>query len=187
MLRERQMTPEESAALEDTKFAEVAATEFVAPEKPSALEVAASAPGDPNGIPDWVILPPNLKIPPGRQVGFMRFRASWTDTPNKGDRQLILWPLSDADEKLALKRTHGDSLRTIGEMAKQMIRAVDGTNADWSSGKFSVGSVEQFWNDIGARCRQQVQSYFLKTHALDDEERADFFLNCLAVRTSVAG
>jgi hypothetical protein len=133
-------------------------------------------------VPEWVKEPVGLKYPSGgRQATYVQFRAAWTDCPEKGDRQCILWNLSEADEKLALKRTRGESLRTIDELTKQMIRVVDGVKANWTG--VGPGSVDVFWNDIGAKCRQQLKNLYAKTHMFSAEDAVDFFTNCIAVRT----
>jgi hypothetical protein len=183
------MTPEEEAQLEAETFEQAdfkKAREDEAEGDKSPLEKKADDPGDPDAIPGWVTFPPQFKMPAGKSIAFMQFRAAWTDRPEKGDRQCILWPLSDADEKLALKRTRGESARTLSELAKQMIKAIDGVKADWT-GKAGPGNVERFWDEVGSKCRQQIQNFYLKTHSLTAEEQADFFLSCLCVRTSVAG
>lgn len=135
-----------------------------------------------DAMPDWVSIPDGMKLPEGRQVAFMLFRGEWTDEPKRGDRQCILWNLTEADEKIAIKRTRGEPLRTIEEMAKQMIRSVDGVKADWT-GKLGPGNVSAFWSQIGSRCRTLIKNHYLKTHSLNAEQQADFFSNCLVVRT----
>ncbi len=168
-------TEEEIAALnaEDERY------------EPSPMFDDSDKPND-QSIPEWFTAPPGLKMPAGRVVAFMRFKAEWTDTPNKGDRVCLLWPLTSRDETFALKRTRGDSQRTLNEMAKQMIRVIDGHLVDWSmtkGGSGGVPGVEIFWNDIGAKCRQQVINYYLRTHSMSNEEAADFFGQCLHIRT----
>lgn len=139
--------------------------------------------GGADDMPEWAVLPNDLKIPKGRVVAFILFRADWTDTPDKGDRQCIVWNLSDADERIALKRTAmGDGLGAVSELAKQSVRAVDGHRVDWSKPK-GPGSIDQFWREIGAKCRALVQRWYLQNHQLTDREQADFFENCVAVRT----
>lgn len=147
------------------------------------LQSVDAPPPSTDALPEWALVPDDLVIPPGRTVAVLRFRASWTDTPHKGDRQCLLWNLSVNDEKAALRRMRGEPLRTLEEMSKAMIRAVDGQKADWS-GKPGAADVNTWWNDIGSRCRQMVKNYYAKTHALDPEEQMDFFANCIAVRTS---
>lgn len=192
--RQLQMTPEEAEELESVTFEranfnelkrEPVTSSSEAEEKTFAIEPEQTKETDPNALPAWLALPPDLKIPPDKQIGFMLFRSQWTDRPSKGDRQCLMWPLSDADEKFALKRTRGDMSRGISELAKQMIRAVDGKKIDWA--KNSGKDLENFWDEIGAKCRQQIQNYYLKTHALTKDDQLDFFVNCLVVRTSKVG
>jgi hypothetical protein len=132
-------------------------------------------------VPEWVKMPTGLQLPVGRQVMYMMFRAEWTDCPHKGDRQCVVWNLSESDEKIALKRTRGEALRTLDELAKQTIRVVDGTKANWTG--TGPGSVDTFWNDIGAKCRQQLKNVYAKNHMFSAEEAVDFFTNCITVRT----
>ncbi len=129
--------------------------------------------------PEWAAVPPDLKMPIGRQIYFLRFRARWTDRPDKGERQCLLWNLTEADEKLALRRTRGDAFRAVDELSKQMVRAIDGQSVNWTS-----VSPETFWNEIGGSCRQLLKNHYSKTHMLGAEETADFFANCIAVRTA---
>lgn len=135
--------------------------------------------------PGWAPKPANLKIPPGGEICIMLFRSKWTARRDKGDRTCVLWFLSDADEKNALKRTRGEPLRSMSEMSKQMVRAVDGQLVQWGTG--STFDIEVFWNDIGPKCRQLIKNYYGKTHVLDDEEMQDFFSNCIAVREAAGG
>jgi hypothetical protein len=151
------------------------------PERRQSETLDEAAARDPNRIPEWVKIPPKMKIPDGQEVGFMLFRAKWTAKPQLGDRQVILWPLTDADEKLAMKRTRGESGRSLTEASKQTIRAIDGVKANWT-GAFVLGNVDTFWNDIGPKCRQLVMNFYLKTHTLEVAEQLDFFANCLVVR-----
>lgn len=174
------LTAADESALDDET--EVPLDPLAEDEEPTEEEKAKS-----DEIPEWVIMPkdPNFKIPPGRQLGFLRLRGEWTDTASKGDRQCIVWALTDADEKLALKRTQGDSSRFLAELTKQMIRAVDGQRVDWAKGHST--NVNRWWNEVGAKCRKILQAYYHKTHSLEDVEIADFFANCVAVRTAVGG
>ena len=201
-MRELQLTPEEKAELE----AEAAGGASEGPEKAPQPRFTASDDSEPNvppfedteppitadtdpdasplvsALPAWVIVPPNFVFAKGRIAYFFRFRAEWTDAPAKGERQCILWNLSMADEKLALARTRGDSNRTIEECARAMIRVVDGHEADWSA-RGKANDVRIFWNDIGAKCRQEIKNLYLRTHSMSTEERLDFFVNCVAART----
>lgn len=146
------------------------------PSEEQAAEVEGAA-------PDWVVLPPDLKIPPGRVVAFLMFRAHWTDTPNKGDRQCVVWNLTDTDEKLALKRSaSGDAMTIAGELSRQAIRAVDGVKVNWMQ-PTGPGSIDQFWREIGSKCRQMVTRWYTQNHMLTQAEQTDFFENCVVLRT----
>lgn len=133
--------------------------------------------------PSWALVPNDLKMPAGKQVGFLLIRAKWTDRPDLGDRQCIVWNLSSNDEKWAIKRCRGDNMATIPELSKAMIRAFDGMAADWS-GKPGPANITKFWDEIGARGRILIQNYYLRTHSMTSEEQMDFFANCIAVRTT---
>jgi len=133
--------------------------------------------------PDWVRMPPNLMLPSkGRQIQFVRFRAGWTDLPDKGDRQCICWTLSDADERVAISRSMGEDHRVVTELTKRMIRAIDGIAVD-ESGINLAASVDTFWFEIGQKCRNQLTRLYSRLHSLSQEEMRDFFENCIAVRT----
>lgn len=182
-LLEEPVTPEEEAILA-AKEKGVEAPEKA--RKMSPLEERAETAEDPNDIPDWVIIPEGFKFPKGRQVAFMLFRPEITVCQT--ERQCVLWSLSVSDEKLARKRTRGDSQSTFDELAKQTIRLIDGVKVDWT-GKASVtkgpGSIDKFYEDIGPQYRQMILNAYHKTHTLSLEQQADFFLNCFVVRTAV--
>lgn len=151
-------------------------------------EVAAMESGTPvrdKSMPDWVVIPRDLKIPHGKQLSFIKFKAEWTDTAHKGDRHIIIWPLSVSDEQMAIKRSHGDDIRAGNELPKQMIRAIDGHKADWT-GMPGPGSVDLFWDEIGAKCRRELKNWFGKTHILNDKENEDFFSSCVVIRSALA-
>jgi hypothetical protein len=169
--RESQMSEEERAAMgaEDGEDA--------TPPVPAGKKI--------EGAPDWAIIPADLTLPEGKEACFVRFRAAWTDYPSRGDRQCILWTLSDSDEKLAAKRARGDANRIIIELTKGCIRAIDGHRADWV--RPGPASVERFWNEIGAKCRSMLTNYYFKNHSLSTEEQADFFTSCIAFKRVAAG
>lgn len=136
------------------------------------------------GVPEWFgKLPPELKFPRGRQAIFLRFRATLTDTPWKGERQVVLWPISVGDKKLAIQRSQGDANRFADEIAKQMIRAIDGHMVDWT-GNPGPGNVDVFWEDVGERGRTMLQRMFTQLHIPTRDEMVDFFENCIAVRST---
>lgn len=156
-------------------------------------EAAASADGDPDAPvdasegskwPDWAKLPEGMRMPEGKTLLAVRFRAAWTDRPSQGDRVCILWNLTEADEKHASRRARGDFQQVMNEMAKQMIRVIDGAKADWSKpGRHNPAT---FFTDIGGACRQQLKNLYAKRHTLATADQIDFFVNCVAVR-SVTG
>jgi hypothetical protein len=133
--------------------------------------------------PAWAIVPEGVVLPNGWQIWFIQFRAKVTNTPSKGDRYCICWNLSESDEKHAAKRSKGDPMRVIDEMAKQMIRVVDGRPADWG-GSRGPGSVDAWWQEIGGKGRHQLKMLYLKNHTMTTEESSDFFEHCVAVRTA---
>lgn len=184
----------------DSSFTEAAKSTLGLPDElPSALGIIDTSddvepasqsrsaydytPSEAKSLPDWVVLPTDLTFPKGRTIGYMRFRSQWTDVPEKGDRQCIVWNLTVMDERLAIKRARGEATRVLSELAKQMIRAIDGVKSDWT-GKLGTGSVDKFWDELGTRCREQIQNYYVKTHSLSSEEQDDFFANCIDIRTA---
>ena len=90
---------------------------------------------DGGDIPAWVreYLPSDFRIPRGAEVMFVRFRSRLTAAPDQGvmtlypkrvltgpgqfkivqreelTRVLVLWPITDAEEKMALKRSGRDA------------------------------------------------------------------------------
>lgn len=159
---------------------EAAASSSGDPDAPVALDA------DPNEWPAWAkgALPSDLKLPEGKVIFALRFRAGVTDKPKLGDRVCILWNLTESDEKHASKRARGDSLQVMNEMAKQMIRAIDGHKSDWSApGRHNPAT---FFTDIGGKCRTALKSWYAKTHMFSAAEQIDFFAQCVAVR-SVTG
>jgi hypothetical protein len=150
----------------------------------NALEEAVDGAGS-DTPPPWAVLPPGVKPPAeGTQIGFLRIPAKWTLTPTKGDRLAVCWPLGETDEKLAYARARGDMVRSVSELSKQMIRACDGHKARWDG---KPGDVATFWNEIGAKGRQMIRNYYVKTHSVSDEESLDFFSNHFAVVTAQRG
>lgn len=192
-------------------------------DPPGALEMKAELEPeeDEKGedvIPKWARphIPSDLRIPRGKQVSFVRFKSKWTDAPEKGvmtafphavgsgearkvemreelTRVVVCWPISDAEEKHALKRTRGEQGRTLDEYTKQMLRVVDGMRVDWTGEygrKENVGQLvgaDMLWKELGPKCTRLLKNLYVKTHNLNDEELADFFVNCLVVTSAVAG
>lgn len=159
------------------------------PEEKKFFDIPEAKAG---GAPAWVRVPKGFKFPKGRQIIFVRFRAEWTDTPEYGHgmsdqpgrwRQCIIWPLSDADEKHALNRAMGDINRAPGQLAKQMVRAIDGHEADFG-GSPSPGNIDRWWDQIGGRCRGQLIRLYTQLHVLGRDEQKLFFESCVAVRST---
>lgn len=138
------------------------------------------------GLPDFASLPQGFEIRQGKRCGWMLFRAEWTETPEKGDRWCMMWTLSASEEKAALKKAAGDQTKALDELAKATIRLIDGARADRTGGS-GKGAVHIFWAELGTKCRQMITSYYVKTHTLNADERADFFANCFVVTTAVGG
>lgn len=136
--------------------------------------------------PPWALVPADAgarKMPKKIPVSFFRFRAEWTDTPEKGDRQCVIWNLAVGDEKVAAHRA-GDTNSITSELAKQTVRAVDGAWADYGTPRSTPYGIDTFWDDIGYKCRQLVINYWVKTHSLTPTEKVDFLANCQAVRVA---
>jgi hypothetical protein len=151
---------------------------------------AAKLPSD--ELAPWMLLPPGWKAPKGRQLVFVRFPAEWTDTPEKGVeiggedglwRLAIITALSLADKRIALERSMQKPERVGDDLCRQMLRCVDGLAADWSGAR-TPGSVEIWYNEIGEKCRAELQRIYMNLHQLDAEERTRFFTNCIEVRSA---
>lgn len=151
-----------------------------ADEKPAAPKLPTASQDD---APEWAVIPVNLQVPKGRQVVFLRFPAALTGNPYRGERQCIVWTLSDGEEKLANDRTGGNMNRAPAEFTKQMIRVVDGVRVDWSKAK-GPGSVDEFWREIGPKGRNLLIRIYTQLHLATDDEVTSFFESCVAVRTA---
>jgi hypothetical protein len=151
-------------------------------EAPPAPKPSLPATGG-DDVPEWAVVPPTMKVPKGRQVIFLRFPPNLTDAPLKGERQCIVWSLSDGEEKIANDRTNGSSARAPAEFTKQMIRAVDGVQVDWSKAK-GPGSLDEFWREVGPKCRNMLMRIYTQLHLASEDETRDFFESCVAVRTA---
>ena len=138
-----------------------------APQRPAAV----------SGVPEWAHLPPDLKIPRGKVVAFMRFEADKCEDGQEHDA--VLWPLSVRDERFARQRTYGEPSRIYEEMTKGMIRAVDGKGT-----MGDIVEVEAFWEAIGSRYRSMLVGWYHQHHSLNDEDRLGFFARCVVTRTA---
>lgn len=148
-----------------------------------------AAMGRVEGIPEWASLPPGFVIPPNKRLVWMRFRAEWTDFPEKGDRWCLMWQLGVKEERDAYTRAKGDGggeHRALEELAKQAIRIVDGLPVD-RTGTSLAGNVNVWFGEIGTRSRQLVENAYLQAHTLTKEQYMDFFANCFVSNTSTTG
>ena len=132
------------------------------------------------GAPSWAKIPKGMKFPRARQSVFMKFLPQWTDTPQKGERQCMCWGLTDTDEKMAIDRAMGDNNRAAAELTKQMIRSIDGVEVA-CDGLPGTGNIDQWWREIGGRCRQMLVRIYTQLHTLSEEERKHFFEECISV------
>lgn len=172
------------------------------PPDPPAVDPDGGMKSRRGGAPPWVHLPEGLRMPRYRQAGFIRFPSAWTHAPNVGRplraedegsrkaagegklwRQVIIWPLTIGDMKLAIGRSMQDPNRYQDELAKQMIRAVDGHAADWT-GIPSPGSVDQLWEQLGSGCRSILRQIYGQLHNLSREQLSLFFASCIEFRTT---
>jgi hypothetical protein len=182
------MSEEEALEVERQADAEEEGDGPTEPE--SALEQAADQAGEAeqgDRVIRQVPVPGGLVIPPYANVGYVIFKPGLTGRPDLGLRTCVTWGLTVADERLARQAARGDSSRTYEEMAKRMIRVVDGAKADWTGGNPKVGSVNRFWEQIGPKARMLLVNQYMQTHSPTVEETADFFLGCCTFRTSLPG
>lgn len=138
-----------------------------------------------SGLPDWFVPPANFKAPPGRRVVVMRFRPGWTHAPEKGERQIVCWPLTEQEEHLASQRAHGNDRKMVSELAKQCVRYVDGMRVDWTMTPGAGVDVNQVWRELGSACTKLIIHYYVKAHTLSAEDQIDFFANCIVSTISV--
>jgi len=137
----------------------------------------------PGAMPDWFVAPPAFKAPAGRKVAIMRFRAEWTDAPQKGERQVVCWSLTAKEEELAAARAMGSDQRIVNELTMASIRYIDGQRVDWT-GSGTGASAATFWAELGSAGRKLLINYYVKAHTLTMEQQIDFFANCVAFTIS---
>jgi hypothetical protein len=171
--QQEQALPEVKSEELDDEAADRAFEEDDAATQDRMAEAMADAATEP---PDWAAVPPNLAMPEeGSQIAFVRIPAKWTRRPAGGDRTCILWPIGETEERLAYARSRGDIVRSISELSKSAIRAVDGHKANWDGNLKKPGSVTEFWSAIGPKGRSMIRNWYVKTHNVTDEEALDFF------------
>lgn len=199
----------EPAAVEEVVHEGVPDAEPAPPPKPADKPLSA-LPMVPEpttgGVPAWALWPEGLAVPRGRVAYFARFPGNWTDAPNAGLeaaltpeeevawklqgvkpptywRQCIFWALSIGDQKFALGRANGDTNRFNSELAKQMIRSIDGALVDRSGMAGVAGNLDMWWEQLGERCRSELTRLCVRIHSLTMQERALFLGYCLASRS----
>jgi hypothetical protein len=180
-IKEAPLTEEEAAMLEGEAKTE---PNRIAADDDGEDEEEDDEPNDEpqHDVPDWAILPEGVKLPPvGTTIVFMRFEPSWLMDPNGPELQCVLWPLTEAEELMAYKRSRGDQQRSVIELAKQCVKIADGQKADWTKGKTS--NVEKFWAKLGPKARHMVRNYYAKTHIVTAVESLDFFSKHFAAVT----
>ena len=150
-------------------------------------------PAEDGGLPGWAKLPQDIAPPRGRQIVAMRFPSKWTAAPGRGVsmpdqaglwRWCVTWQLTDSEEFMALERSRGDAHRAALELSKQMIRVVDGHAADWSGKRTEPGSIDQWWTEIGAKCRAGLNRVYNQLHVMNPAEMVFFFESCVEVRNT---
>jgi hypothetical protein len=146
--------------------------------------MAAAMEKAPGGMPDWFVAPAAFKAPPGRRVAIMRFRAEWTDAPQKGERQVVCWSLTAKEEELAASRAMGNDHRLVNELTMAAIRYIDGMRVDWTGTPGAGVNAAAFWAEIGSAGRKLLINYYVKAHTLTMEQQIDFFANCVAFTIS---
>lgn len=131
--------------------------------------------------PTWAKVPKGMRFPKGIDVLFVRIRGELTMYPGKGDRQVILWPMTDGDQKIALGRAMGDRNRAAVEMTKQIVRAIDGQPVNWTGDPSAPGiDVDRFWHEIGPKGRNLLDRLFVQLNMMNEDELVDFFEHCIA-------
>jgi len=159
-------------------------TETIVEEKPELTfdEAEAEEVTDPK-LPEWATVPEDLKIPPGRSVFFVRFKAEWTLNKNGHDRVLILWPITVREEKIAIKRARGEVGEIMDELTKMAVRCVDGKPVKPDMAAQVLGKL---WDELGLKCVAQLRNWYQRQHTLEPEQALDFYGSCFAVTSSVA-
>lgn len=123
-----------------------------------------------------------FRFPKGIDVLFVTIPGSCTMYPHKGDRQVIIWSLTDGDEKLAYGRSTSTT-RAPSELAKQMVRAIDGEVTNWTGDPGQPGAdIDRFWHEIGPKGRDLLHRLNVQINGMNREELTHFFEHCIAVR-----
>lgn len=180
----------------------LAAEEPPEPEPEKAAQPAGDTPqdADPEAgqrYPAWADIPswkPGQGPPSGRQLWFVAVKTDLMAKKTGGKivklkdgklhecRQLLLWELSLQDEKQAFGRAGGDPNRAGAELAKQMVRAVDGVPVSWADER-SPDHPIRIWTDLGPKYRNLLTRLYTAIHVLGEKETLDFFENGVELRT----
>ena len=170
----------------------------MADQRPPPWALVPALHGHGGGKAEW---PKGCGFPRGVKVYFARLPVAWMRRKDGGAesvmslngeeprphlvRQVIFWELDIGDTRLAFRRAQGDVNQASEELARQMIRAVDGRPVV-TGNPLHPDSIERFWQDIGPRCRSMMQRLYSMLHHLGEREATDFFASCLAVRTAAS-
>lgn len=157
------------------------AAELKAKDEPikKAMKIPQAEKGN-RRAPSWAKVPKDLKFPKGIDVIFAKIPASFTMYPSLGERQVILWPLTDGDERLAYGRATSP-LRAPAELTKQMVRAIDGERINWTGNPSAPGAdIDRFWHEVGPRGRDLLQRLHIQMNTVTRDEGAHFFEHCVA-------
>lgn len=174
-----------SKAEERRAFAELGAEETDGFEEPEPDEEAAEPEQEASDGPAWATaVPPQLKIPVGVQVTWIRILAKWTYTPSKGDRILLCWPLNEVEEGQAVDRGRGKQHLVTNELAKGCVRLVDGHLADRTGTPGRAGSLASLWRELGPKGRHIMRTYYARAHSMSEDEVLSFFSTCIDSRTA---
>lgn len=138
---------------------------------------------DGSKLPDWAVMPPDLVVPPDRTVYFVRFKAEWTLARSKGDRVIILWPITVKEEKLGFKRARGESAEVMDQLTSMGIRAIDGNALKPA---LHAAACAKLFDELGLKCVAQLRNWYARNHALGADQLVDFYGSCIAVVSAVA-
>ena len=149
------------------------------PSKDEAAEETA--------LPDWAPIPEGFKMPPpGRRLVAIKFEPDITERSDLGARWCLCWSLSLKEERAATARMRNDPNRFTYEMAKGMLKLIDGRPVDWSGavdGKHGVNP-DLFMDQIGFQGREVLALTFQRLHNMNPERRLDFYGRCMVFRNT---
>jgi len=177
------LTPEEENALDDPSVPYTPAAGAQSPppgyssERSEEDDDSSAEVDDPSKLPSWVKIPDapwTLPTGKGKKIIALRFFADTTDFPEKGDRQVIMWSLTLADERTALRRVQGRRELLQQEFTMQMIRAIDGMPVDWTR-RNRAADPTVFFDEIGPKCREMMERIYNSHHNMNQEEQVAFF------------